>query len=181
MAVTHQSSSLVFTWKRHHFLFPDWQRDYESAFCEADDAELFKKVEVAEAAMLTRRDALPGGVENRAEWQSLEDALADVCALKKKRFEEQKSPTLPHIAAEAREASNTVIHTQQNNRAYAAAASQALPVLVVKEMQRHKKYLYPGALSLGMILPVVNIVLLYFLGFSDWPVLKQLKASRSPL
>lgn len=27
---------------------------------------------------------------------------------------------------------------------------------------------YPGALSLGMILPVVNIVLLYFLGFSDW-------------
>jgi transposase len=34
-----------------------------------------------------------------------------------------------------------VIHTQQNNRAYAAAASQALPVLVVKEMQRHKKYL----------------------------------------
>jgi hypothetical protein len=40
---------------------------------------------------------------------------------------------------------------------------------------------YPGALSLGMILPVVNIVLLYFLGFSDWPVLKQLKASRSPL
>jgi hypothetical protein len=40
---------------------------------------------------------------------------------------------------------------------------------------------YPGALSLGMILPIVNIVLLYFLGFSDWPVLKQLKASGSPL
>jgi hypothetical protein len=40
---------------------------------------------------------------------------------------------------------------------------------------------YPGALSLGMLLPVVNIVLLYFLGFSDWPVLKELKASRSPL
>ena len=115
MAVTHQSSSLVFTWKRHHFLFPDWQRDYESAFCEADDAELFKKVEVAEAAMLTRRDALPGGVENRAEWQSLEDALADVCALKKKRFEEQKSPTLPHIAAEAREALNSEILRERNN------------------------------------------------------------------
>jgi len=29
-----------------------------------------------------------------------------------------------------------------------------------------------------MILPVVNIILLYFLGFSDWPVLKELKASR---
>jgi transposase len=33
------------------------------------------------------------------------------------------------------------IHTQQNNRAHAAAASQALPALVVKEMQRHQKYL----------------------------------------
>lgn len=34
-----------------------------------------------------------------------------------------------------------IIHTQQNNRAHASAASQALPVLVVKEMQRHQKYL----------------------------------------
>jgi transposase len=33
------------------------------------------------------------------------------------------------------------IHTQQNNRAHAAAASQALPALVVKEMQHHQKYL----------------------------------------
>jgi hypothetical protein len=40
---------------------------------------------------------------------------------------------------------------------------------------------YPGVLSLGMILPVVNIVLLYFLGFSDWPVLKELKALRRSL
>ena len=28
---------------------------------------------------------------------------------------------------------------------------------------------YPGALALGMALPLVNIILLYFLGFSDWP------------
>ena len=40
---------------------------------------------------------------------------------------------------------------------------------------------YPGALSLGMMLPVVNIVLLYFLGFSDWPVLKELKRLRPSL
>jgi transposase len=33
------------------------------------------------------------------------------------------------------------IHTQQNNRAHAAAASQALPALVVKEMQHPQKYL----------------------------------------
>jgi hypothetical protein len=40
---------------------------------------------------------------------------------------------------------------------------------------------YPGVLSLGMIFPVVNIVLLYFLGFSDWPILKELKALRTSL
>jgi hypothetical protein len=34
-----------------------------------------------------------------------------------------------------------VIHTQQNNRGHASAASQPLPVLVVREMQRHQKYL----------------------------------------
>ena len=39
---------------------------------------------------------------------------------------------------------------------------------------------YPGALSLGMVLPVVNIVLLYFIAFSDWPVLQELKALRTP-
>ncbi len=39
---------------------------------------------------------------------------------------------------------------------------------------------YPGALALGMALPLVNIILLYFLGFSDWPVLKELKALRRP-
>ena len=33
------------------------------------------------------------------------------------------------------------IHTQQNNRAHAAAASHALPALVVKEMQHHQKHL----------------------------------------
>ena len=47
-----------------------------------------------------------------------------------------------HLRAVARAIADLgVIHTQQNNRAHASAASQALPVLVVKEMQRHQKYL----------------------------------------
>jgi transposase len=47
-----------------------------------------------------------------------------------------------HLRAVARAMADLgVIHTQQNNRARASAASQALPVLVVKEMQRHQKYL----------------------------------------
>ena len=47
-----------------------------------------------------------------------------------------------HLRAVARAIADLgVIHTQQNNRAHASAASQALPILVVKEMQRHQKYL----------------------------------------
>ncbi len=38
--------------------FPNWQREYESALLETDESVLFKRVEVAEAAILTRRDAL---------------------------------------------------------------------------------------------------------------------------
>src|SRR5207245_6852062 len=52
------------------------------------------------------------------------------------------SPVALHLRALTRAIADLgVIHTQQNNRAHAAAASQALPVLVVKEMQRHQKYL----------------------------------------
>ena len=32
---------------------------------------------------------------------------------------------------------------------------------------------YPGALSLLMLVPVVHIVLLFFLAFADWPALRD--------
>jgi transposase len=52
------------------------------------------------------------------------------------------SPVALHVRALTRAITDLgALHTQQNNRAQAAAASQALPVLVVKEMQRHQKYL----------------------------------------
>jgi hypothetical protein len=53
-------------------------------------------------------------------------------------------------------------------------------VIVIPLWKVFSKAGYPGALALGMILPLVNIVLLYFLGFSDWPVLKELKALHRP-
>ena len=37
---------------------------------------------------------------------------------------------------------------------------------------------YPGYWSLGLFIPLLNIYLWYFLAFSDWPVLKELKALR---
>jgi hypothetical protein len=37
---------------------------------------------------------------------------------------------------------------------------------------------YPGIMSLTMFVPILNVVMIFFLGFSDWPVLKELSAMR---
>jgi hypothetical protein len=37
---------------------------------------------------------------------------------------------------------------------------------------------YPGILCLTMIVPLLNIIMLLFLAFSEWPVLKELQALR---
>ncbi len=36
---------------------------------------------------------------------------------------------------------------------------------------------YPGIMSLTMFVPGLNVIMLFFLGFAEWPVLKQLKAA----
>jgi len=35
---------------------------------------------------------------------------------------------------------------------------------------------YRGILSLTMLIPIVNVVVWFFLAFSEWPVLKELSA-----
>jgi len=35
---------------------------------------------------------------------------------------------------------------------------------------------YAGMLCLTMIVPILNIIMLLFLAFSEWPILKKLKA-----
>ena len=47
---------------------------------------LFKRVEVAEAAMLIRRDALERDSSSRTERGALEDALANLRVLKRDRL-----------------------------------------------------------------------------------------------
>jgi hypothetical protein len=42
-------------------------------------------------------------------------------------------------------------------------------VIIIPLWKVFSKAGYPGSLSQGMILPVVNIALLYFIAFSDWP------------
>ncbi len=84
--VTDKSSFPLFTWQRHHLVFPTWQRDYEAVWGETDKAALFKRVEIAETAMLIRKDFLTCSVDNRAEWQALEAGLAELHVLKKGRL-----------------------------------------------------------------------------------------------
>jgi hypothetical protein len=38
---------------------------------------------------------------------------------------------------------------------------------------------YPGILSLTVLVPGLNVIMFYYLGFSDWPVLKELKVARA--
>jgi hypothetical protein len=37
---------------------------------------------------------------------------------------------------------------------------------------------YPGIMSLAMLVPFLNVVMWCFLGFSEWPVLKELNTLR---
>jgi hypothetical protein len=39
---------------------------------------------------------------------------------------------------------------------------------------------YPGAWALIGLVPVVNLVFFFIFAFSDWPILKALRAARSP-
>lgn len=50
--------------------------------------------------------------------------------------------------------------------------------LVVPFWKIFSKAGYPGIISILMLVPFLNLVLLFFLGFSDWPVLKELNALR---
>jgi len=62
---------------------PQWQREYDSALRETDYQTLFKRVEVAEAAILTRRDVLAQSPDGFAERQEIHIALTKLCDLKK--------------------------------------------------------------------------------------------------
>ena len=38
---------------------------------------------------------------------------------------------------------------------------------------------YPGVASLLILIPVLNLVAVFFLAFADWPVLRELRALRA--
>ncbi len=63
--------------------FRQWRLEYESAMNEVDRRTLFKRIEIAEAAVLTRREVLTLRPEDFAEWQEIERALGKLRHLKK--------------------------------------------------------------------------------------------------
>jgi hypothetical protein len=65
---------------------PDWQSAYKAALRESDTHNLFKLVEIAEAALLTRRDDLAGVLNCLGEREAVDDALNKLRVLKQKRL-----------------------------------------------------------------------------------------------
>ena len=62
---------------------PQWKQEYESALRETDHKTLFKQIEVAEAAILSRREALLQSSDGFTERQETKMALAKLRNLKK--------------------------------------------------------------------------------------------------
>jgi hypothetical protein len=66
--------------------FPIWQSAYQAVLAEANTEKLFKLVEVAEAAALTRRAELRGNPNHHSERKALDEALDNLLLVKKDRL-----------------------------------------------------------------------------------------------
>ena len=53
-----------------------------------------------------------------------------------------------------------------------------VPVVVIPYWKIFSKAGFAGPISLLMLIPLVNLVTLYVVAFSEWPVLRQLNTSR---
>ena len=66
--------------------YPHWQRQYRAAVLETDRTRLFKKVEIAQAAVLTRLTELRGETDHEAERHQLMQAWNVIQIIKRKRL-----------------------------------------------------------------------------------------------
>ena len=62
---------------------PQWQEAYDAALRETDRETLFKRIEVAEAAILARRDVLAQSPDGFAERREIALAIAKIESLKR--------------------------------------------------------------------------------------------------
>ncbi len=77
----HRSTSSTLT-----VSIPTWQRDYEAVLSETDPLSLFKRVEVAEAAIRTRCLELEHSLDHHSEREAIEVALRQLARIKKERL-----------------------------------------------------------------------------------------------
>lgn len=74
--------------------FPVWQPAYQAVLEEADTTNLFKLVEIAEAAVRTRQAELKGSLNHHSERRALQKAVAHLLVVKKEqlKYEQQYFP-----------------------------------------------------------------------------------------
>jgi hypothetical protein len=51
-------------------------------------------------------------------------------------------------------------------------------IAVIPFWKIYTKAGYPGAMGFLMLVPLVNVIMLFVLAFSEWPVLRELQALR---
>jgi len=79
--------------------FPSWRPAYEAVLKEGETSLLFKLVEIAEAAALTRRATLEAVAGHHSERQAIDEALAQLQVVKKERLKFlSKCPQVPVIS-----------------------------------------------------------------------------------
>jgi hypothetical protein len=66
--------------------FAAWQAAFEATLQTTDTSALFKLVEIAEAAILVRRDLLNDGRNERAERRAIEEALDELLLIKRQKL-----------------------------------------------------------------------------------------------
>jgi hypothetical protein len=64
-------------------LYPEWQREYKAAILELDPKKILERVQLAEAAIFNRLQAISVSQDSRAERQAIEDALGGLRVLKR--------------------------------------------------------------------------------------------------
>ncbi len=90
----HTDSELIQVWAQAEQVmqsegglrYPEWQGKYRAALLETDRGALFKRVEIAEAAILTRLEELGPETDNSGERQELRHARSGLQTIKQAKL-----------------------------------------------------------------------------------------------
>jgi hypothetical protein len=63
--------------------FLQWREEYEAVLQETDHKMLFKRMDIAEAALLSRRELLMGSSDSQKELWDIQQAFDKLCTMKR--------------------------------------------------------------------------------------------------